>query len=96
VVTDDKGLEKAVRKQLQIEYAPNLSRTAKAIKIADKISNVRDVTDSPPADWDFARRTEYLNWTEKVVAGCRGTNAALERYYDEVLEKGRATLMPPP
>lgn len=39
-----------------------------------------------------ARRIGYLDWTEKVVAGCRGTNAALERYYDEVLKKGRSAL----
>jgi len=35
---------------------------------------------------------ESLDWTVKVVAGCRGTNDALERHFDEVLKKGRATL----
>jgi guanosine-3',5'-bis(diphosphate) 3'-pyrophosphohydrolase len=91
-MTDDKTLDKAVRKQLQIEHAPNLSRRAKAIKLADKIANMRDVIESPPPDWPLARRIAYLDWTEKVVAGCRGTNDALERHYDEVLKKGRATL----
>lgn len=91
-MTDDKKLDKAVRKQLQIEHAPKLSRRAKAIKLADKIANIQDVTDCPPATWDLARRTEYLDWTEKVVAGCRGANTALERHYDEVLKKGRATI----
>ena len=91
-VTDDKGLDPAVRKQRQVERAPHLSRRAKAIKLADKISNVGDVTNSPPADWDLPRRTEYLDWTEKVVAGCRGTNDALEILYDQVLATGRATL----
>ena len=91
-MTDDKTLEKGVRKQLQIEHAPKLSRRAKAIKLADKIANVQDVTECPPATWDLAKRTEYLDWTEKVVAGCRGVHPALERYYDEVLKKGRATL----
>ena len=47
-MTDDKSLDKAVRKQLQIEHAPQLSRRAKAIKLADKIANVRDVMESPP------------------------------------------------
>ena len=91
-VTDNKSLDKPVRKQRQIEHAPYLSQSAKAIKLADKISNVRDVTEHPPAEWDLARRHEYLDWTEQVVAGCRGTNDALERHYDEVLKKGRATL----
>jgi guanosine-3',5'-bis(diphosphate) 3'-pyrophosphohydrolase len=88
-MTDDKDLDKAVRKQLQIEHAPQLSRRAKAIKLADKIANVRDVMESPPPDWSLARRIEYLDWTEQVVAGCRGTNDALEKLYDGVLKKGR-------
>ncbi len=92
-MTDDKTLDKAVRKQLQIEHAPDLSPRAKAIKLADKISNMRDVLESPPADWSRARRIEYLDWTERVVAGCRGTNDHLERHYDEILKKGRATLV---
>ena len=47
-MTDDKTLEKGVRKQLQIDHSPKLSRRAKAIKLADKIANVQDVTESPP------------------------------------------------
>lgn len=91
-MTDDKTLDTAVRKALQIEHAPQLSRRAKAIKLADKIANVQDVTACPPATWDLRRRVEYLDWTEKVVAGCRGVNAPLERHYDETLKKGRAAM----
>lgn len=89
-MTDDKSLEKTERKQLQVDHASHLSSRAKAIKLADKIANVQDVTDAPPATWDLTRRIEYLDWTEKVVAGCRGTNARLEKRYDEVLKRGRA------
>ncbi len=89
-LTDDKSLDKGVRKQLQIENARHLSARAKVIKLADKIANVQDVTDAPPATWDLARRIAYLDWTEKVVAGCRGANAPLEKLYDEVLKRGRA------
>ncbi len=91
-LTDDKCLKKDVRKQLQIDHAPHLSPRAKTIKLADKIANVLDVTDSPPADWSTARRLEYFDWTEKVVAGCRGTNEALEVLYDQTLAMGRAKL----
>ena len=58
-LTDDKSLEKAERKRLQIEHARNLSIRAKQLKIADKICNVRDVTDNPPADWSLQRRRDY-------------------------------------
>jgi (p)ppGpp synthase/HD superfamily hydrolase len=91
-VTDDKRLVQSVRKQRQIEHASHLSRRAKAIKLADKIANTRDVVESPPPDWSLARRVGYLDWTEKVVAGCRGTSVPLEQLYDEVLKKGRASL----
>ena len=50
------------------------------------------LVEAPPADWTLQRRQEYLNWTEQVVAGCRGCNAALEAFYDEVLKEGRRIL----
>lgn len=89
-VTDDKSLPKHVRKDRQVEYAPRSSHGAKLIKLADKICNVRDVTDTPPADWSIERRLEYLDWTERVIAGCRGTNATLERCYDDALARARS------
>lgn len=91
-VTDDKSLPKAERKRLQIEHAPHLSPGAKAVKLADKISNIRDVTSNPPADWDLHRRQEYLEWGENVVEGLRGVNAPLEKLFDEILRKGRETV----
>ena len=91
-VTDDKQLPKAERKRLQVEHAPLRSVKAKMIKLGDKITNVRDVTTTPPADWSTSRRREYLEWTEQVVRGCRGANPALESYYDEVLQAGRVAL----
>lgn len=91
-VTDDKRLPKAERKRRQIEHAPHLSARAKQIKLADKISNVRAVTQSPPADWSLGRREEYLDWAGQVVSGLRGCNLSLEGYFDQVLEEGRCLL----
>jgi|SRR5262249_41728036 len=82
-VTDDKNLPKAERKRLQIEHASGISREAKLVKLADKICNVRDVADHPPAKWDLARRREYFEWAKAVVDGLRGTHAELERKFDE-------------
>jgi guanosine-3',5'-bis(diphosphate) 3'-pyrophosphohydrolase len=91
-LTDDKRLPKAERKRLQVERAPGASDRAKLVKLADKICNVLDVTHSPPASWRVERRREYLDWTERVVAGCRGSNGKLERYYDSVLREARGVL----
>ncbi len=94
-VSDDKHLSKARRKQLQIEHAPSLSLGAKQIKLADKISNIYDITHSPPFNWPIERRLEYLDWARKVVAGLRGTNQALESLFDQRLAEGMRLLHHP-
>jgi guanosine-3',5'-bis(diphosphate) 3'-pyrophosphohydrolase len=91
-VTDDTTLDKADRKRLQVEHAPHVSLRAKQIKLADKIANVRAVTEAPPAKWPLSRRKEYLEWTSQVIAGLRGCNAPLEKLYDQLLENGRRVL----
>ena len=92
-VTDDKTLPKDERKQRQIEHAKKLSKGAALIKLGDKISNVTDVTDNPPADWDINRRREYLNWAEKVVGNCPQVNERMENKFQEVLNNGRKQLV---
>jgi hypothetical protein len=89
-VTDDKALDKQERKRRQVEHAPGLTPRAKLLKLADKIANVTDVIERPPATWSRRRCAEYLAWSAEVVAGCRGTNPGLERRFDAVLEQGRA------
>ena len=85
-VTDDKSLPKAERKRLQVEHAPHLSPGAKIVKLADKISNINDITNSPPSDWSTERRREYIEWGVSVVAGLRGVNETLEKHFDELVK----------
>ena len=92
-VTDDKSLPKATRKELQIEHAAHASDQAKQVKIADKICNIRDIIKSPPADWSTERKREYLDWTCKVVNGCRGVNQCLDLVYDAVFNEGKSLLI---
>lgn len=81
-VTDDKSLEKSLRKQRQVEHAPHISTEAKLVKLADKISNLRDVLSSPPADWSVERKQAYFEWAARVVAGLRGVHPGLESVFD--------------
>ncbi len=93
-VTDDKSLDKAVRKQLQIEHAAHASPRARLVKLADKTCNLRDLAATPPADWSAERRQAYVDWAKQVVAGLRGSNAALEDAFDQAaaaLEHGTAS-----
>jgi guanosine-3',5'-bis(diphosphate) 3'-pyrophosphohydrolase len=62
------------------------------VKLGDKISNVRYVAHHPPPSWSLKRRREYLDWTERVIAGLRGANAALEARYDEALAEARTMI----
>jgi GTP diphosphokinase / guanosine-3',5'-bis(diphosphate) 3'-diphosphatase len=91
-VTDDKSLPKQERKRLQIEHAPHLSLEAKQIKLADKISNITDVTKNPPDGWSLERRQEYIHWGEAVAEGLRGSNIALETLFDQTVETAKNSL----
>ena len=82
-VTDDKTLDKAERKRLQVEHASHLSSRAKLVKLADKICNVRDVASAPPAGWPLDRRQEYFDWAKQVVDGIRGIHPGLEAVFDQ-------------
>jgi len=86
-VTDDKDLPKAERKGLQVEHAPHISREAKLVKLADKLCNLRDVADRPPAKWDLARRREYFDWAKQVVDGLRGVHPRLEAAFDAAYQR---------
>ncbi len=86
-VTDDKSLDKHVRKQRQIEHAPHISKEAKLVKLADKICNLRDILASPPAEWSPDRKQGYFDWAAKVVAGVRGVHPELEGVFDGLLAR---------
>jgi GTP diphosphokinase / guanosine-3',5'-bis(diphosphate) 3'-diphosphatase len=86
-VTDDKSLDKALRKKLQVEHAAAKSERAKFIKLADMTSNLRSLVKSPPDDWSVQRRREYRDWALAVAKGLRGTNAWLEAQFDEAAEQ---------
>jgi len=89
-VTDDKSLDKQVRKELQVKHAPHLSRRAKLVKLADKICNLRDLTADPPAGWSRKRRRDYYEWAKRVIDGLRGAHPGLERLFDKEYARRRA------
>ena len=86
-VTDDKSLEKAVRKEEQVRHAPLISPEAKLVKLADKICNLRDILASPPADWTAERKKAYFDWASRVVAGVRGVHPGLEATFDGLVAR---------
>lgn len=91
-VTDDKSLPKKTRKDLQVANTPKKSSRAKIIKIADKISNLRSLLNSPPGNWSEERKKIYLDWARQVVEGARGVNAWLEDIFDDAARELEAEL----
>lgn len=86
-VTDDKSLDKAERKRLQVVKTPYKSDRAKTLKMADKIANLRSILNSPPSHWDLERKQTYFDWAKAVVDGCRGVNATLEQQFDALYQQ---------
>ena len=90
--TDDKSLPKAERKRLQVENTPHKSVRAKMLKIADKLSNLKAILNSPPQNWPPERKREYFDWAKQVVDGCNGVNRGLEEAFVKLYADGRSTL----
>ena len=91
-VTDNKRIAKAKRKHLQIEHAAHASHQAKLVKLADKISNLRDIVASPPVGWNIQRKQKYFDWAKEVIDQVSGTNADLEMIFDGIYKKGPTSL----
>ena len=85
-VTDDKNLKQEVRKKLQVDGAAHQPRRAKLLKLADKTSNLRSMSASPPANWSLERKLDYLAWARAVAHGLRGVNPWLEGRFDAAAE----------
>jgi guanosine-3',5'-bis(diphosphate) 3'-pyrophosphohydrolase len=86
-MTDDKALPKQQRKQLQIDHAPHISARAQTIKLADKISNLRSLLSSPPADWDYQRKQQYFEWAKRVVDALSAPDPILKAEFERTYQR---------
>jgi (p)ppGpp synthase/HD superfamily hydrolase len=92
--TDDKSLPKETRKALQVKQAPHKSPRAQILKLADKISNLRSILASPPADWSQQRRRQYCEWAKEVVSGFTSPNGLLQAEFDKVYSQLKEATSP--
>lgn len=89
-VTDDKTImDREERKRLQVSNASHKSVGAALVKLADKISNVRDVGSRPAVGWSVARRLEYLDWAQRVVGALPVKSHILIQVFQLALEETR-------
>jgi hypothetical protein len=81
--SDDMSLSKAERRRARIAGMPLKSKEARLVKMADVISNLRAIAVSPPAGWAPERKIGYLEGCRQLIDAGRGTDAAIERIFDE-------------
>ena len=74
------------KSKISLKFVFWLSKT-EIRKLADKISNLRDIVASPPSDWSVERKREYFDWAAKVVDGVRGVHPELEALFDKIYSK---------
>jgi hypothetical protein len=81
--SDDMTLPKPARQRARLAGISKKSREARLVKFADIISNLRAIAISPPAGWSNDRRLGYLNSCRNLVDAGRGSNAEIERVFDD-------------
>ncbi|GAA5866930.1 hypothetical protein JCM3774_004607 [Rhodotorula dairenensis] len=88
--SDDKHQNKAQRKQAQIDSAAHKSDAAKHVKLADKLSNLRDLMspEGRPSGWSVERIQEYFVWAKKVTDRCRSVNPGLGQELETIYRDG--------
>ena len=81
--SDDMTLPKTERRRARLAGISKKSREARLVKFADIISNLRAIAFSPPAGWSDDWRLGYLNSCRNLVDAGRGSNAEIERIFDD-------------
>lgn len=89
-VTDEMALPKDERRRQQIESAPKKSKAAKLIEIADKTSNVRARIRPDLDRAELDDLLDYADFATRVIHGCRGENALLDRWFDDAIKAARS------
>jgi guanosine-3',5'-bis(diphosphate) 3'-pyrophosphohydrolase len=86
-LTDDKNLDKAERKRLQIVNACRLTPDAIRVRLADKIYNLRDLNRVTPVGWSTTRIDEYFRWSAQIARQLFGHNTAMDTILKELFQQ---------
>ncbi len=84
-LSSDRQLPRVARQEELPGIVMQFSDGAQLIKLAEKISNLRDLVANPPVGWSRQRRRDYFAWTEEVTSSLRGRNALLDGQLDQAL-----------
>ncbi len=76
--SDDKSLDKVMRKKLQIVHAKASNDLVKLVKGADKYSNLKSLFNNPPQNWTKEEIKGYFYWSFSVFLAISGVNLELD------------------
>lgn len=86
----NENISTAMKKVLQAEHYKDASMSARLIKLADQISNVRSLFRDPPVDWSKSRKADYLAGAALVAHECKEASPYLYKIFrEEVAKAGR-------
>ena len=87
--TDDKSLPKVTRKKLQIEHASSslMSHSARLVKLADKLSNLKNLLADPPTSWSPEVIRGYAMWSNAVVVKLINSPSIISSFLPQQLDK---------
>ena len=86
-VSDDPDLHGDERKNAQIEKVKSISESAKLIKVADKICNLKDILWNPPVDWDVLQKEKYRDFAKAVFDSANVSNQFLINLFNSVISE---------
>jgi len=77
-----KHLSTQERKSKQAERVLTESNSAKKIKLADQISNVRIITEYPEISWTLEKRRAYVQGAKQIANACNGVSSMLDELFE--------------
>lgn len=86
-VSDDPDLKGDERKQAQIKKIKLMSDSAKLIKVADKIANLKDLKFNPPVSWDVLQKEKYRDFAKAVFDSANVQNQFLIDLFNALIEE---------
>ena len=86
-VTLDKDLSSVKKKKLQIIQAPNKSKGAATVLLADHAFNLNNLIQDAPADWTRERIDLYFQWVQSVVDRLPDANSGLKANVNQIIDQ---------
>lgn len=92
-VTDNPRFSPVTRKALRLLGAPQMSRKARLIKLAELIDSVRTLSGATsPAAWSDQHKLEYFDWAERLVELIGKTSPTLQAVFTAEVDAARLVL----